>query len=203
MRRNNTDAPAAVLLLADNLDAALAASEDMLRLKLSCPLAAGDADHDPAQRCERERGEVNIARETEMALVARLLKARESALELGKSDGSIQPVVKLFASGTVPLVDAVEDLRDGMLHMFESGDGMLPYLRSRGLLADDAAALPLEGAISVTETYLVLGRLPLGVIMDLVATLLDVLEAHYPLYSEPASGAEDTDGAANETRPAL
>ena len=74
-------------------------------------------------------------------------------------------------------------MRDATGLDFDSGDGVLAYLRSRALLAADAAHPAAYASIKVDEAFLVARRLPLGVLLDLAATFLDTLELHYGLYA--------------------
>ncbi len=78
---------------------------------------------------------------------------------------------------------------------------MTAYLRSRRLIAEDAAA-PAEGQeISISEDFLMCGLVPLGSVLDLVALFLDTLETHYDLYDPaalPASAAHADEAAPTE-----
>jgi hypothetical protein len=178
-------APALVYLLADHLDAALAAGEDLLKSTLSWN--AGDARSTDGLTLQRreEREAVDAVRSLEMVLLARIMKSRETAQELIKTEGEFRLVARLYASGTEIVAQAASELTDETAVAFETGDGITAYLRSRGLLAEDAAA-PLEAAsLTVTEQFLVAGRMNLGALLDLVAMFLDTLETHYELYEQP------------------
>lgn len=190
-------APAVVYLLADHLDSALAAGEDLLKSNLSWN--AGDArlaDGLNEQRRE-ERAAIEAARALEMVLLARVLKSRECAQELAKADSYFKLVSRLYTSGTEIIADAAGELADEQAQAFDVGDGMTAYLRSRGLIDEDAAA-PLDAtALPVTEQYRVAGRMALGPLLDLVAMFLDTLETHYELYDQPQRrGADKPDAAA-------
>jgi hypothetical protein len=178
-------APAVVYLLADHLDSALAAGEDLLKSTLSWN--AGDArlvDGLTQQRRD-EREAIDSARSLEMVLLARVLKSRESAQELAKTESEFRLVSRLYTSGTELVADAANELTDETSVAFDTGDGITAYLRSRGLIAEDAAS-PLEAAsMTVTEQFLVAGRMNLGALLDLVAMFLDTLETHYELYEHP------------------
>lgn len=178
-------APAVVYLLADHLDSALAAGEDLLKSTLSWN--AGDArlvDGLTQQRRD-EREAIDSARSLEMVLLARVLKSRESAQELAKTESEFRLVSRLYTSGTELVADAASELTDETSVAFDTGDGITAYLRSRGLIAEDAAS-PLEAAsMTVTEQFLVAGRMNLGALLDLVAMFLDTLETHYELYEHP------------------
>ena len=70
---------------------------------------------------------------------------------------------------------------------FDTGDTASAFLRSRGLIARDAAGLERLSQLAVGEDYLVAGRIHLGTLLDLVATFLDTLDLLFDLYDEPAS----------------
>ena len=178
-------APAVVYLLADHLDAALAAGEDML----TCTLCwnGGDARVSDTLASSRraEREAVDAVRGLEILLLTRVLKSRESARELARAETFFRSIAGLYTSGTAIIADAADELADETTYAFDAGDGITGYLRSRGLLAADEAA-PLEAAkLPVTEDLLVAGRMPLGTLLDLIATFLDTLETHYELYDPP------------------
>jgi hypothetical protein len=177
--------PAIVYLLADHLDTALAAGEDLLKSSLTW--LAGDA-RDADDLCDarrQEREAIDAARALEMLLLARILKSREGALDLAKVEIDFRPLAKLYAAGTEPIAEAALEMADKTSYAFDAGDGVTAFLRSRGLIAEDAAA-PLEAeTLAITEEFQVAGRMNLGALLDLVAMFLDTLETHYDLYEEP------------------
>jgi hypothetical protein len=189
MIRDAKSAPAIVYLLADNLDTALAAGEDLMKSTIVWQSRDHDGGDDLAAQRALERRAVEAVRATEMVLVARVIKSRESALDLARSEVQFKPIAKMYAAGTTLLADAVEDLADGTKELFESGDCITAYLRSRGLIAEDAAAPHEAEVLPVTEDFRVCGRVALGPLMDLVATLLDALDRQYDLYDELDEGA--------------
>ncbi len=166
-------------LLRDHLDAALAMGEDLLakELMLAVPDRPGLRGW---LRCTRElevfRGSL---RPLEYALTARLLQARSRAAELRGDDARLRPVLALFVAGTAPLVDAAAELGETEARAFDGEDTELAYLRSRGLLAADAAGLELVSRLAVSDDYQVVGRIPLGTLLDLVATFLETLDRLY------------------------
>lgn len=178
--------PAAVYLLADNLDAALAAGEDLLKSCVTWHAGNSRSAEEVAERRIEERRAAEAIRTLEMIAVARLLKARERAAELAKEDQQVKPVAKLFNGGTALLQDAIKELGDPAAHDFDAGDGITSYLRTRGLIASDVSAPAEAEELNVTEAFLIGGHIPLGTLMDLVAMFLDTLEIHYDLYEEPA-----------------
>lgn len=183
-------APAIVYLLADHLDSALAAGEDLLKSTLRWNSGDSRAHEGLTEQRHEERAAIEGARTLEMVLLARVVKSREGAQELAKLEGQFKLITRLYTSGTEIVADAVSKLSDETAYAFDAGDGITAYLRSRGLIAEDAPA-PLEAAsLTVTEQFQVAGRMPLGPLLDLIAMFLDTLENHYELYDQPQrSGA--------------
>lgn len=187
MSQKINSAPATVYLLADNLDTALAAGEDLLKSQLSWQAAeTADTEEENAKAREQDREALAAARSLEMVLVARVLKSRESATELAKIDPLVRPISRIYTAGTALLSDAVSEMADGSKDEFEAGDCMAAYLRSRGLIAADEPAPSEPKLFAITEDFRIFGRVALGPIMDLVATFLDTLETHYELYDQNA-----------------
>ena len=183
--------PPNIYLLADNLDAALAAGEDLMKSRLVWETGETREGKDIAKARAEQRAVLENVRMLEQVLVARVLKSRERAEEIAKRDQRFGPVVRLYNGGTAILIEAVSDFGDPAGQAFETGGGAMSYLRSRELLAEDVSH-PAEGqVISVTEDFLVAHRIRLGTLLDLVAMFLDTLEIHYDLFSdEPALSDE-------------
>lgn len=178
-------APAVVYLLADHLDSALAAGEDLLKSTLRWNAGDPRAPEGLSEQRHQERTAIEAARTLEMVLLARVLKSREAAQELTKLDSQFKLITRLYASGTEIVADAARELTDKTTYAFDAGDSVTSYLRTRGLIAEDAPA-PLEAAsLTVTEQFLVAGKMPLGPLLDLIAMFLDTLETHYELYDQP------------------
>lgn len=177
-------------LLSDNLEAALARGEELLAEELA--LGAPDASGLRAWlRQTRElAGFVASVRTLEYAMTARLLQARKRADDVKRGDSRLKPLIALFVAGTAPLADAAAALGDSEARDFDGADATLAFLRSRGLIAPDAAALELVTRLGVDEDYLVAGRIRLGTLLDLVATFLEALDRLYDLAGNPVQGAE-------------
>jgi len=176
-----------IYLLGDHLDAALAMGEDLLTERV----ALADAGQQPttarAVRQNRELAQfLNTVRTLELTMTARLLQARKRAEEMRRGDTRLRPLIALFVAGTAPLVDAALELGDTTIHDFETGDTATAFLRSRSLIARDAAGLEGLAHLAISEDYLVAGRIRLGTLLDLVATFLDTLDLLYDLYGEDA-----------------
>lgn len=185
MSKTSLTIPASAYLLADHLDAALAAGEDLLATAfeptsceaLSCGKEIGTARAAQRHTVERIRG-------LELALISRSIRAREWAQDLARSDDRFKAVAGLFVGGTAPLVDAIAECADATTHDFESGDGILAYLRRHGVVAGDVEVISEAEAIRVNEEFLIARRVPLRALLDLVAAFLDALELHFDLYAD-------------------
>jgi hypothetical protein len=178
-----------IYLLCDHLDAALALGEDLLTEKL----ALLDAAEVPTRRhLLRHNRDLNAllarVRALELAMTARLLEARKRAVEVKRREGRLRPLVALFVGGTAPLVDAALELGDTATRDFETGDTASAFLRSRNLIAPDAAGCERLAELAVSEDYLVAGRIRLGTLLDLIAGFLDALDGQFAPYSREAAG---------------
>jgi hypothetical protein len=177
-------------LLSDHLDAALARGEELLaqELPLDAPDAAGLRDW-----IRHTRGLntfVSSIRTLEYAITARLLQARKRAEDLKRGDSRLKPLISLFVGGTAPLADAAAELGESEARAFDGADEMLAFLRSRALLAPDAAGLELVSRLAIDEDYLVAGRIRLGTLLDLTAKLLDALDLLYDLHGDDTDSVE-------------
>ena len=195
-------------LLIDHLDTALAMGEDLLDEKLAL-----DAPDCPSLRgWIRQTRDLNgflaSVRTLEYAMTARLLQARKRADDLKRGGNRLKPVLALIVAGTAPLADAAGELGDTDARDFDCDDASLAFLRSRGLLAHDAAGLALVPRLAVDEDYQVAGRVRLGTLLDLIAASLNTLDLIYDLHTGrmeaaalPAVDASEiAGGAAREPR---
>lgn len=174
--------PPSIYLLADNLDAALAAGEDLTQMTYVWMGETGPEGAEIARQRSEEREQLGRIRRMEEVLVARILRSRERAEEIGRRDQRFGPIARLYTSGTVQLIDSVSEFGDTTLCDFETADGALAYLRSRGLVDTETPAPQPGATLSVTEEFLVARRMRLGSLMDLAAMFLDALEVHYDLF---------------------
>jgi hypothetical protein len=190
-------------LLGDHLDAALAMGEDLLTERVALADATQHLTMARLVRQNRELAEfLTTVRTLELSLTARLLQARKRAEDMKRRESRLKPLIALFVAGTAPLVDAAAELGDTASRDFDTGDTAYAFLRSRGLIARDAAGLERLTQLSVGEDYQVAGRIRLGTLLDLVATFLDTLDLLFDLYEEPRATtlpAEAKDAASAET----
>lgn len=182
-------APLSVYMLAEHLDGALAAGEDLV-------VQGQDWRTLAESRCgavefgERQRAISQKVRSLELMLIARVLKAREHAQHLGELDSRFRTVAALFVSGTALLCDAVEECGDARGEDFDTGDGVVAYIRSRGLIAPDAATVMHPSQLTIDDSFLVAKRIALGPLLDMSAAFLDALDVHYELFVETATRDE-------------
>jgi hypothetical protein len=185
-----------IYLLGDHLDAALAMGEDLLTEKVALADPVRKLTSARLVRQDREVAEfLSSVRVLELTLTSRLMQARRHCDELRRREPRLRPVIALFAAGTTPLADAAAELGDTSARDFHTGDTIHAFLRSRGLIARDAAGLAGLNGLAVTEDYLVAGRIRLGTLLDLVATSLDALDLLFDLYGEIGQAKSAPDGA--------
>jgi hypothetical protein len=177
-------------LLRDHLDAVLALGEDLVSAELVLPGAAGPGLRDWIRQTRNLEDFLASLRTLEYALTARLLQARRRVEDLKRGDSRLKPLLGLFVAGTAALADAAVELGDADARHFDGADCALSFLRSRGMLARDAAGLELVSRLAAGEDYLVAGRVELGTLLDLAASFLDTLDL---LYDPGAAADEDMD----------
>lgn len=177
--------PPCIYLLGDHLDAILAAGEDLTAttLKLAPPTVGGGVAELEARQTALASF-ISRLRTLEAALVARVLQARRRAEEIPRPDAHMKPLISLFLSGTAILLDAVEEYGDPSGIAFHAGVDGFYFLRDRGLIAPDAASLPVSGSLAADDSYVVVGRVSLGPLMDLTSTFLDALDMRFNLYDD-------------------
>lgn len=192
-------APLAVYMLAEHLDAVLAAGEDLVSRGQDWQmtyLAAGAPD----EFAREQRDVAEAVRALELMVVARTLKARDYARDLAEIDPRFQPVANLFASGTAVLLDAVAECGDTRADDFDTGDELIAYIRSRGLIAPDAVTVHTAAQLSIDDTFLIAKRIALGPLLDMAAAFLDALESQYELFAEDEGDGEPVTAGADESR---
>ncbi len=182
------EAPVSVYLLAEHLDAALAAGEDLTGVLFIGP-AKPPRDPDAiAELRAGQRAAIERIRTFELTLISRVLKGRDWATEVAETEDRFAMMARLYLAGTAVLLDAVEECADISAADFDAGSGLLAYVRSRGLVPSDAPALSDTAPLIAGENFLVARRIALGPLLDLVATFLDTLEAEYDLFFKYEEG---------------
>jgi hypothetical protein len=186
------DIPTVAYQLADHLDAALAAAEDLAEAGQQWVPATAREGYALAAEMAGERQVIERVRMFEAVLIGRVLKARKRAQALVREAGDFAGMTRLFVGGTAALVDAVEELGDSTRGDFDTADCHIAYLRSRGVIDQEAADLPEARMISLGDgTFLVAGRIALAPLTELIIAFLDALDAHYDLYPDDESGGDE------------
>lgn len=177
--------------LADHLDAALAAAEDLADAGRQWLPATSSAGFELAAQMAAERQVIERVCMFEAMLIGRVLKARKRAQMLARTAGDFTGMTRLFVSGTAPLLDALEEMGDSTRADFETGNCRMAYLRQRGVIAADAADLPENRAITLGDgAFLVAGRIALAPLTEMIIAFLDALEMHYDLYPDELNGRD-------------
>ena len=175
------DCPPGVVLLADHLDAALAVGEDLLASALPARADLDEADAETAP--DALDGFVRRLRHLEASLLLRLLQARRLAGEIGRADLALRAAGALFRAQTGALHDVIADAGRGADASLSRAGDSHAYLRSRGLIAPEAAAPSPYAGLAIDEAFPVGGAARLGQVLDLVSALLDLLDARFGLYA--------------------
>lgn len=176
---------ATAYLLADHLDAMLAAGEDMLKVhRVVFAEIPEERLQNVRDLVDVQRRCIDMTRALEMRLTMRSLQARERSEELRRADPRLELIAGLFIAGTTPLIDAARELGDWTETDFHTGDEVAEYLRSRGLIPPDSAGLVSSDQLVVTTSFRVARRIELGPLLDMAATYLDALELFYDLYGD-------------------
>jgi hypothetical protein len=174
-----------VYLLADHLDAALALAEDLKAETIAIPaFTPGMAMRSITRSTDDVARGVDRIRAFELAMTARLLQARRRAQDLSRTESRLKLPISLFVGGTAQLEDVVAELGDDARRGFETGHAAQSYLRSRNMIPADAAGLPNAARLAVRDDYAVAGAIPLGALMDMIATFLDTLELMFELFGD-------------------
>lgn len=190
-----------VALLVDHLDKSLAAGERLGEMTFTPrPITAGMTADQIIEEHARLRDFLDALRGLEMTLAARIDKARGWAREMKARDGNLKLMASLFLTGTQALNDAMQEIADPRFQDFNGGNQVMYFLKSRGLVPEHTDTLDAVSRIGVGDTYMIVGRIQLGALLDLCATFIDTLDLHYKLFpredAAPAIGAEGSPRAA-------
>lgn len=187
-------ADANVYLLSDHLDAALAMAEDLLTERVMLyPATPGTGETALLRQQAELTAFVSVVYRLELGLTARLLQARKRITDLRKTETRFKPYFSLFVGGTAALADAANDIAAAAQTVSQP----LLFLKSRGLIAADAVRLPEGVDLVVTEDYRIAGTIPLGILMDMLASFLDGLDLVFDLYPREAEDVETSTPAAD------
>ncbi len=172
-----------IYLIADHLDAVLAYGEDLIAMSPPAEIEASPPVP-PQLRRAGQRMYLEGVRATETKLLARVMRAREHAEQVRRVDSRLDAITNLFVSATHVVADAAAEFTDTTALDFQTGRDSIAYLRSRGLIGDDATAFPAGAELKITEAFVLAATVELGAVLDLAAAFLDALELHYDLFGD-------------------
>lgn len=172
-----------IFLLADHLDAILAAGEDLMALRLDVS-AAGRlrAASDAAAMQATLDGFIREVGVLEISLAAHLRQARERAREVARADQRFASLIRLFLGGTAMLSDALAEFMNPGTFKFDRGNDPIAYLRSRGIIGDDAAGIYELAQLQPGDDMKIGGKIELGPLLEMVSAFLNSLDVAYELY---------------------
>ena len=176
-------APLSVYMLADHLDGALAAGEDLVTRGQDWR-ALAEKPGDTETFIPAQRRIVEDVRGLELIIIARVLKARDHARALSSAEERFRLIADLFVAGTNVLLDAVEECGDARGEDFDTGEVITAYVRSRGLIAPDAATIAKASDLTIDDSFLVAKRIALGPLLDMASSFLDALDSQFDLYGD-------------------
>jgi hypothetical protein len=180
-------------LLADLLETIEVTADELMDQKLAGrELAAIRAMSDvevEAHLAELRRF-VQTLRELELMIIAKLGQAREKARTVARSDWRLRPIMMLFTSGTQSFADRFEVEPSPQAQGFDGAHQIFPYLRGRGLVSPQATHYDGSAELIVTDSFRLLGAMPLRDLRERCEATLNALDAHYDLYDLEDDTAE-------------
>lgn len=175
-----------VFLLAEHLDMILAAIEDMQACRPSLnPASPHLLGGEPRISLVDFVGEL---KRFEMAAIVRLGRARILTRELVRRDSRFAMLGGLFVAGTAAFDEAVNRMTDVPGSAFASGGDPIGYLRSRGVIGEEAGGPATEAELLIDDTFRLAGEIEVGPLSDLVSTFLNTIELHFDLFPDISEG---------------
>jgi hypothetical protein len=113
-----------------------------------------------------------------------VLQARRRSVDLPRLDQDLRMLLRLFAVNTEMLGDVIARFGDQTGLAAQAGGDPYIFLRSRGVIAENAASIPDDHPLEITEDYRVAAMVELGSLLNLVSSVLDALDARYDLYAD-------------------
>jgi hypothetical protein len=199
MLGHKTDASGLVRIVADHLDAVLAAGEDLLGMRL--PPAADCTGSDGVAGERLVQFAAGAARQ-EAAIIAHVLQARRRVSELSRLPEPLRTIARLFEANTAGLLELILRRDQRALERFATGGDPVEYLRLRGAIAADRASQSRFAELAIDETFLLGGAVPVGPLLDLVAKFLDLLDEQFRLYPDEPRQLEALARSGEQAMPA-
>ncbi|MEN2495004.1 MAG: hypothetical protein TECD_00916 [Hyphomicrobiaceae bacterium hypho_1] len=174
-----------IYLLAEHLDSILALGEDLKSLcyyKNYNQLSCGSTSN---LICLKTF--IAEARKLEFHLIGHIKLAQNYANVLSKINNHVTKFTRLFSSCTAVIVDAIDQIWDREQNSFLKDSDPLLYLRSRNVIPSNTGCLKSFDRISMNDSFLVAERVNLGVLLDLCARFLDLLDENFDLFKDAAA----------------
>jgi hypothetical protein len=189
-----TDTP--VYLLAEHLDATLAAIEDLSAVTPPPAQAHPQLAETPRPSLA---GWVRHLERHEASALVHIVRARALTESVADYDDRLTTFARLFLAGTAALDEAIQTFTDHTDHAFQSGGDALAYLRERGVLGPETGTMAITETSTIGDDFRLAGLIEVEPLAELIATFLDTLDIHYDLF--PRRTPET--GAAAEAMPTL
>jgi hypothetical protein len=180
MTASTAPAETPVYLLAEHLDATLAAIED---LRVTTPPVTMPSPQRPGMPRPSLAGWVRQLERHEASALLRAERARALTVDAINADARLETLGKLFLAGTAALDEAIKSFTDRTGHAFQRGGDALAYLRQRGVLDAEAGTMTITETTRIGDEFRLAGIIEVEPLGDLVATFLNTLDIHYDLFS--------------------
>lgn len=195
----------AVHLLADLLETIEVTADELMDLKFAGQELAtlrAMSDHEIEVQLSAQRAFVSRVRSLELAIIAKLGQARDKARAVSRTDWRLRPIMMLFTSGTQAFTDQFEAGAGNTVRAFDGAHQIFPYLRSRGLVPPLMEHYDGSVELIVTDSFRLMGALPLRDLRERCEATLNALDAHYDLYDLEDDAAEEALATVAQTEPA-
>lgn len=171
-----------VFLLAEHLDRTLAAIEDLQ----ACEPQAFTRHPQRLARPEPPSTAryVDDLRQHEMAAIVHIARARDLTRDLVRRDKRFAALGGLFVGGTAALDEAVIRMIDKTGNDFSTGGDPIGYLRSRGMIEEDAGGLTPDAPLAVSDAFRLAGSIEIGPLVEMLDTFLNTIELHFDLFPD-------------------
>ncbi len=177
-----------VYLLAEHLDATLAAIEDLSAVTPPTAPANSQMTEPPRPSIA---GWVRLLERHEASALLHVERARALTGAVVASDDRLATFARLFLAGTAALDEAIKSFTDRTGHAFQCGGDALAYLRQRGVLTAEAGTVAITEATTIGDEFRLAGIIEIEPLAELIATFLDTLDIHYDLFPTLAPDAAD------------
>ncbi|HFB2048410.1 MAG TPA: hypothetical protein TECP_00763 [Hyphomicrobiaceae bacterium MAG_BT-2024] len=169
-----------IYFLADHLDSILACGED---LNSFCFSSKKESKGPYNKSCVvRLKQFVSKIRKIEFQILGHIKLAQSYSKALSKSNLKLARFARLFASSTSVAIVSINEIYDLDYHAFRDGSDPLVYLRTRGVITNSTGCLKFAAQLSVSDNLMIAGRFELGVLLDLCAEFLDLLDETFDLF---------------------